>query len=701
MTPALLCRDIEAGYGDRDALRGVSFTVDENEMVGIIGPNGAGKTTLVRAITGLVKPRRGEVQLFGQDATTMPAGERARLVGVVPQGLETPMAFTVEEIVSMGRLATASRWHGPSPEDRKAIERAMAYTDVVDLRTRPFMELSGGERQRAVIAMALAQTPRLIIMDEPTSYLDLKHSLVIMQIVERLNREHGVAVLMVSHDLNMAAEFCSRLIMLDGGRIVTQGPPRETLRPDVLRKVYGCDVHVQANPASGSVMVMPRPRLVAGEPGRGVHVHVVGGGGSAEDLLRRLTLGASTITCGVLNRGDTDAQTAAALDIPTVVDEPFCPVTDERVTEALEMSLPADAVVVCGVPFGPGNLANLRIAEAAAERGATVLVVAGTAERDHTRDGAATDRVAALVAAGAIEVADTTGVAALLPVRLDPGPSLKRRFPFRVGTTSYVVPADVLPNVSALADRIDDVELLVFESDEISNLPGEGVVRSLADIAASNDLTYTVHLPVDIRLGSADEEERRRSVEKCLRVVERMAALDPFAYIVHFSNTSLVPMDALEAHEWPRWRARLDRSVSELVAGGIAPERLCVETLSYDFGHVAPLVEEHDLSICLDIGHLLLKGQLPDTYLDRYLPRTRVLHVHGIHDGKDHASLRYLDETVLADLVERLSAEGQPRRVLTMEVFGQEDFITSCEVLAGSWRGHGYDAGGGERETAE
>ena len=142
--------------------------------------------------------------------------------------------------------------------------------------------------------------------------------------------------------------------------------------------------------------------------------------------------------------------------------------------------------------------------------------------------------------------------------------------------------------------------------------------------------------------------------------LRRMAALDPFAYIVHFSNTSLVPMDALEAHEWPRWRARLDRSVSELVAGGIAPERLCVETLSYDFGHVAPLVEEHDLSICLDIGHLLLKGQLPDTYLDRYLPRTRVLHVHGIHDGKDHASLRYLDETVLADLVERRIVSRQP-----------------------------------------
>ena len=681
MTPVLHCTDIEAGYKQHEALRGISFAVDENEMVGVIGPNGAGKTTLVRVVTGLIKPRRGEVRLFGKDATTMPAGERARLVGVVPQGLETPMAFTVEEIVGTGRLCAASRWRGPSPQDREAVERAMVYADVVDLRTRPFMELSGGERQRAVIAMALAQTPRLIIMDEPTSHLDLKHSLEIMQIVERLNREHGVTVLAVSHDLNMAAEFCSRLVLLDRGRIVTDGPPRETLRPDLLRRVYHCDVHVQTNPASGSVMVMPRPRLVSGEPGRGVHVHVIGGGGSCAELLRRLTLGAYTITCGVLNRGDTDAQAAKALDIRAVVEDPFRPVSSHRVADALDMSRSADAVVVCGVPFGPGNVENLKTAEAALDRGASVLVLSGVGDRDYTPDGTATKRVADLVARGALEVADEADVTTLLPVRLKAGPSLKRRFPFRVGATSYVVPADMLPNVTVLAERVDDVELLVFESDEISNLPGEGMVRSLARVADTNGLTYTVHLPVDVRLGSPDEEERCASVKKCLRVFERMNTLEPFGYIVHFSNTSFVEMAELSDRGWAEWRSRLDRSVRELLAAGLSPERLCVETLSYDFERVVDIVEKHGLSLCLDVGHLLMKGRSPMEFLDRHLLRTRIVHIHGIRDGKDHASLEHLDKAVLAMLVERLGADGEPERVVTMEVFNREDFVASCEVL--------------------
>jgi len=681
MTTALRCTDVEAGYREHDALRGVSFAVEENEMVGVIGPNGAGKTTLVRVVTGLIKPRQGEVKLFGEDATTMPARERARLVGVVPQGLETPMAFTVEEVVAMGRLCAASRWRGKSPEDRQAIERAMVYTDVVELRTRPFMELSGGERQRTVIAMALAQTPRLIIMDEPTSYLDLKHSLEIMQIVERLNREHGVTVLTVSHDLNLAAEFCTRLVLLDGGRIVTEGPPRETLKPDLLRRVYHCDVHVQTNPASGSVMVMPRPRLVSGEPGRGVHVHVIGGGGSGGEVLRRLTLGAYTITCGVLNRGDTDAQASEALDVPAVLEEPFRPISRERIEEALEVSRTADAVVVCGVPFGPGNVENLRVAEAAQERGSAVLVMSGVNGRDYTPNKAAVKRIADLVAAGAVEVTDESDVSTLLPVQLEAGPSLKRRFPFRTGATSYVVPADMLPNVMALAGRIDDVELLVFESEDVSNLPSESMVRSLAGIAEKHDLTYTVHLPVDIRLGAENENERQASVQKCLRVVERMAPLSPFAYVVHFSNTSFVEMADLTEAGWGRWKTQLDRSVRELLAAGVESRQLCVETLSYEFERIAGIVEEHDLSVCLDVGHLLLKGRSVEAHMDRYLSRSRVVHIHGIRDGKDHASLAHLDETLLTKLIVRLSADDERERVVTMEVFKQKDFLESCTVL--------------------
>lgn len=259
--------------------------------------------------------------------------------------------------------------------------------------------------------------------------------------------------------------------------------------------------------------------------------------------------------------------------------------------------------------------------------------------------------------------------------------SLKRRFPFRMGTTSYIIPADIIPNVDVLASRIDDVELLIFESDEISNLPDAGVIEELKRIADEHDLTYTVHLPIDIRLGALDESERCNSVKKCLRVISLMDALRPFAYVLHFSNTSFVAMDEMSHTGWDKWLEQLDKSMSEILAAGVASESLCIETLSYDFSRIAPIIEKHNLSVCLDIGHILMYGGSVAEHLDLYLSRTRIFHIHGIKDGKDHASLKYLDEDVLAMLFERLEREGEPERVITMEVFSENDFIESSDVV--------------------
>lgn len=260
--------------------------------------------------------------------------------------------------------------------------------------------------------------------------------------------------------------------------------------------------------------------------------------------------------------------------------------------------------------------------------------------------------------------------------------NLKQRFPFRIGTTSYIVPADILPNVTVLCECVDDVELLIFESDEISNLPSHTDVNALARIASEHALTYTVHLPVDLRLGSSVEDERVQSVQKCLRVIERMDPLKPFGYIVHFSNSSFVAMTPMATREWQVWRNRLDQSVRDLLAAGVAPHHLCVETLSYDFERIAPVVEVHGLAVCLDIGHILMEQRSVNSHLDRHLARTRVVHAHGVHDGKDHLSLAHLDPGLLGSLVERLGTDKTQTRVVTMEVFNQRDFIQSCETLA-------------------
>lgn len=248
-----------AGYPDRLVLRDLSFAVREGETVALLGPNGAGKSTLLQVMTGRLPLIGGTVRLFGRDVGHLPAGERARLVSLVPQQLEVPMAFTVEEMVMMGRTASLNRWQAPSAKDRQVVEQSMAYTDVLPLRDRIFQEMSGGERQRVAIALALAAEPRLILLDEPTAHLDMNHRLEVLELISRLNCERGVAIVMVAHDLSLAAEFFPRLILMDEqGRIAADGPPATVLRPETIESVYRCRVNIHLDPDSTTLRVFPR-----------------------------------------------------------------------------------------------------------------------------------------------------------------------------------------------------------------------------------------------------------------------------------------------------------------------------------------------------------------------------------------------------------------------------------------------------------
>ncbi|MBI5095847.1 MAG: sugar phosphate isomerase/epimerase [Candidatus Hydrogenedentes bacterium] len=255
--------------------------------------------------------------------------------------------------------------------------------------------------------------------------------------------------------------------------------------------------------------------------------------------------------------------------------------------------------------------------------------------------------------------------------------TLKGRFPFRLGTTSYIIPDDVIPNVRHLATQVDDIELVLFESDEMSNIPDPNAVRILRDLADEHALSYTVHLPLDTYMGHADERIRRGSVEKCLRVIERMAPLDPFAYVTHFhgDQRGLIPSD-----DMPRWLGNHRTSMEELLTAA-PPDLFCVETLDYPFALIEDIVADFGAAVCLDIGHLIYYGHSPSDHLDRLLEQTRVLHMHGVADGKDHRDLSNLDRTVLEDVLQRLSSPGEPDRVFTMEIFGEDDFTRSIETL--------------------
>jgi sugar phosphate isomerase/epimerase len=256
--------------------------------------------------------------------------------------------------------------------------------------------------------------------------------------------------------------------------------------------------------------------------------------------------------------------------------------------------------------------------------------------------------------------------------------NLKNHFPFRLGTTSYIIPADLITNVRFLAPYVDDIELVLFEADDESNLPDKKTVMALNEVAGSSDLSYTVHLPLGLSLGAVDEEERRRSVEIALHIVELTSPLHPAAYVVHFEGERRghLPSDNMTG-----WTDGLRASTAELLSSGIPPQLFCVETLDYPFALVDPIVCEFDLSVCLDIGHVLLQGYPLDAYLAKYHDRIRVFHAHGIRDNKDHRDLGALRDSDLALLFGSLRSCRSSPPVLTLEVFDENDFRLSLDVV--------------------
>jgi len=262
VSPIAQARGLFAGYRSSDgswrgALRGVDLVVDAGEAVALIGPNGSGKTTLLRCLAGTLTPTAGSVLLWGRPVATYGRLEIARRVAVLPQSLELPAGLLVSEVVSLGRAPHARRLWGSSPEDHAAIERALRDADAAELADRPVEELSGGERQRVLVALALAQEPELLLLDEPTAHLDVAHAAALLRSVTRLQAVRGVSVVVVLHDLGLAGTWAPRAILLDRGQIVADGPPDEALRPALVRDAYGVEVEI-ARTEGGRRIVVPR-----------------------------------------------------------------------------------------------------------------------------------------------------------------------------------------------------------------------------------------------------------------------------------------------------------------------------------------------------------------------------------------------------------------------------------------------------------
>jgi len=399
---------IDCYYGSFKALDNVNFSVREDEFVGILGPNGSGKTTILKAISRTLKPIVGTVFLDDTNIYDMDNRAVAKNVAVVPQETIATCDFTALDIVLMGRNPYIDRFRQESREDLAITKRVMELTNTWNFAERSVNELSGGEKQRVIIARALTQEPKILLLDEPTTHLDISNQLEIMDLIKQLCKTKKMLIIAVFHDFNLAARYCDSLILLKEGKIVAVGESSKTLTSENVRKVFSVDTIVKKHPITGFLHVIPisKPR---NQQQKSLSVHLICGGGTGSPVMKVLKDEGYFVTAGVLNLLDTDQETAQLLKIPTTSEAPFSPITEDAHTANLKMISKANVLVITPTQFGDGNLRNLNAAETALEKGIpTILLEDGPIEERDFTNGKATKYLTKLKNNGAITVKSTS-----------------------------------------------------------------------------------------------------------------------------------------------------------------------------------------------------------------------------------------------------------------------------------------------------
>jgi iron complex transport system ATP-binding protein len=255
--PRLRARDLRLGYRDRTVVEGLDLDVLDGGITAIVGPNGCGKSTLLRALGRLLTPRAGTVLLDGKRIDRLRTRDVARELGLLPQSPTAPDGLTVADLVARGRHPHQSLLRQWSADDDNAVTEALHWTGIADLHDRTLDELSGGQRQRAWLSMALAQGTGVLLLDEPTTYLDIAHAVEVLDLIDRLHSDRGRTVVMVLHDLTLAARYADRLVVMTGGRVAAAGDPTDVLTAELVEQVFGIRAAVIPDPVSGRPLVLP------------------------------------------------------------------------------------------------------------------------------------------------------------------------------------------------------------------------------------------------------------------------------------------------------------------------------------------------------------------------------------------------------------------------------------------------------------
>ncbi|MBI2964599.1 MAG: ABC transporter ATP-binding protein, partial [Chloroflexi bacterium] len=360
--PSVLVRDLVHQAAAARLLDSVDLDARRGEFIGIVGPNGAGKTTLLRHIGRLLKATHGSIVIEGREIARVSPRDAARTIAYVPQVSAEPAGFTSLEIVLMGRYPHLGRFQVEGPDDHRIALDSMRLTDTDGFAGRELSSLSGGERQRVFMARALAQEPRILLLDEPTANLDVRYQLKVLGTVRALV-DAGLAAIGAVHDLTLAARFCDRLVLMANGRVLAEGTPDAVLTPENIASAFGVRAAVYRDAITQTLAVTllaptERPIVRRLRP----IVHVVCGGGTGGRLMQELHLNGFRVTACPLGAGDTDRVAADALGIEFTPVPPFSPIDADAQSRHLEMVSAADIVVLCPTPFGTNNLPNLEAA---------------------------------------------------------------------------------------------------------------------------------------------------------------------------------------------------------------------------------------------------------------------------------------------------------------------------------------------------
>ncbi|MDR2549777.1 MAG: ABC transporter ATP-binding protein [Desulfobulbus sp.] len=366
--PVIEACDLSVGYKNRPVARDLNFSCHAGQFVSLLGPNGAGKTTLLRTLSRHRPPQGGEIRVQGRPLDRLPALELARIMAVVLTDKIAPPLFTIFEFVALGRYPHTDFLGRLGPKDRVTITSSLAAVHALDLADRPFADLSDGERQKVLVARALAQEPRVLLLDEPTIHLDLKHRVEVMTILRDLCRNKGITVIASLHDVDVAAKVSDRVALIRDGGLVAWGTPETVLSQQAVTALYDFD-KAEFNRHLGGIELRG-----AGDRGR---AFVVGGMGSGALVYRMLTKKGFALATGVIHENDLDCFVARSLGAECIAVDPMEPINEAAIDRAKTLMAACDLVVDCGFPVGPVNEANLSLVQAALERGTTVLSLRG------------------------------------------------------------------------------------------------------------------------------------------------------------------------------------------------------------------------------------------------------------------------------------------------------------------------------------